>query len=101
LFAGVVNVLAVGAAATGIGPLGGFHTSAFVLLCDAQSLRLLRVERAPGSGHRVGLLERLSFASVERLRHVAGVIDFREAFVTLYSRRKEYARPALIHSCWF
>jgi HflK protein len=99
LFAGVVNVLAVGAAATGvIGPLGAAFThqlsSFFVML---NSLRLLRVERTPGKpaiGTR--LLERTQLPQAwDRLRHVAGVIDFRETFVTLYSRRKEYARPAL------
>ncbi len=99
LFAGVVNVLAVGAAATGIiGPLGAAFThqlsSFFVML---NSLRLLRVERTPGrSSVAARLMEKAQLPQAwERLRHVAGGFDLREGFFAVYSRRREYAKPAL------
>ncbi len=92
LFAGVVNVLAVLACATGrLGPLGAAFThqlsSFFVML---NSLRLLRVSKASGSKWR----ERLP-GWVEALRGMAASFHPSEAFAALVARRRQLAKPAL------
>lgn len=105
VFAGLVNLAAVGLAAAGIlTPIGAAFThqlsSFFVML---NSLRLLRVERA-GVG-RFGTLwsnwlGRTSIPDVwDRLRSVVRDIDVRDAFAVVVERRHEYARPALIAAC--
>ncbi|MBI4875580.1 MAG: FtsH protease activity modulator HflK [Acidobacteria bacterium] len=86
LFAGVVNLLAVGAAAYGqIGPLGAAFThqlaSLFVML---NSLRLLRVERP-----------RRRRQWLHRAHHLAAAIDPKDWFNWVVARRRELARPAL------
>jgi len=97
LFAGVVNIAAVGLAATGvIGPLGAAFThqlsSFFVML---NSLRLLRIERT--GTHRLRLL---APPAIERawssLRRWADSFDARELFLRIVERRRELARPVLI-----
>ncbi len=97
LFAGIVNLLAVAAAATGvIGPLGAAFThqlsSLFVML---NSLRLLRIE---GTGVR-----RFRFFTHPRvqhvwngLRHLTDKFDVRELFLNIVDRRRELARPVLL-----
>lgn len=98
LFAGVVNLAAVGVAATGIiGPLGAAFThqlsSFFVML---NSLRLLRVERAARPSRLRALLARSPLSRWwKRLREGASSIDPREAFLWVYDRRGQLARPAL------
>jgi Cu+-exporting ATPase len=93
LFAGLVNVAAVGLAATGIlTPIGAAVThqlSSFLVMIN--SLRLLRIERA-GTSRWAGLFARTLGPLWATLRS----IDLREAFATLVERRREYARPALI-----
>ena len=102
LFAGAVNVVAVGIASTGVvGPLGAaiFHqvASLFVIL---NSLRLLRVERARRHGgllHRLGhRLEHTPLAAGWRKAKVlAAEFDPKEAFHYLVVNRRRYAKPAL------
>ena len=102
VFAGLVNVAAVGLAAAGIlSPIGAAFThqlsSFFVML---NSLRLLRVERA-GVG-RFGTrwfnwLGRTPIPGVwDRLLSFARDVDVRDAFAVVVERRREYARPALV-----
>jgi len=97
LFAGIVNLLAVGAAATGvIGPLGAAFThqlsSLFVML---NSLRLLRIE---GTGVR--RLRWFVHPRVQQvwngLRHLTDKFDARELFLRLVDRRRQLARPVLL-----
>jgi Cu+-exporting ATPase len=97
LFAGVVNLVAVGAAATGvIGPLGAAFThqlsSLFVML---NSLRLLRIE---GTGVR--RLRLFVHPRVQRvwngLRHLTDKFDAREVFLRVIDRRRELTRPVLL-----
>lgn len=99
LFAGVVNVAAVGAAALGIiGPLGAAFThqlsSFFVML---NSLRLLRVEKPSGERSRLaGLIERTPLPLAwEQARDLAGRIDLNAGFLRVYEQRRQLARPAL------
>src|SRR5882762_761452 len=97
LFAGVVNVLAVGLAATGvIGPLGAAFThqlsSFFVML---NSLRLLRIERT--STRRFRLLTHPKIQHVWiGLRHLTDKFDAREMFLNIVDRRRDLARPVLL-----
>ncbi len=104
LFAGVVNVVAVGIASTGIvGPLGAavFHQVASLLVI-LNSLRLLRVEPARGR-HHGGLLHRLGHqiehtpaaAAWRKLKAAAAAFDPKEAFHYLIVNRRRYAKPAL------
>ncbi len=91
LFAGVVNLLAVGAASTGvIGPLGAAFThqlsSFFVML---NSLRLLRVERGRAARRR---FPRLGLAW-ERFQSIAASIDPKAGFNYVVARRRQLARP--------
>ncbi|MCU0245850.1 MAG: heavy metal translocating P-type ATPase, partial [Bryobacter sp.] len=91
LFAGVVNVLAVAAAATGtIGPLGAAFThqlsSFFVML---NSLRLLRVEG------RESRLRRWARGWWERLKLRWPVWSWREHAARLWNARERWWRPAL------
>ena len=101
LFAGVVNVAAVGLAATGIlSPVGAAVThqlsSFFVML---NSLRLLRVERSGESAAGRWFARYLGpvvAGPVAKLRRVAGGFNPREAFAEIVARRREYFRPALL-----
>src|SRR6266853_54529 len=97
LFAGIVNVLAVALAATGvIGPLGAAFThqlsSLFVML---NSLRLLRIE---GTGAR--RFQLFTHPRVQHvwnsLRHLTDSFDARHLFLRAIDRRRELARPVLI-----
>src|SRR5258708_3854551 len=97
LFAGVVNVLAVGLAATGIiGPLGAAFThqlsSFFVML---NSLRLLRIERTGVSRFRLRLHPKIQHVWID-LRHLTDSFDARHLFLRAIDRRRELARPVLI-----
>jgi Cu+-exporting ATPase len=96
LFAGVVNLAAVAAAATGvIGPLGAAFThqlsSLFVML---NSLRLLRIE---GTGTR--RFRWFAHPKVQHmwdgLRSLTGKFDARELLLNIVDRRRELARPVL------
>jgi HflK protein len=92
LFAGVVNLAAVFAAAYGIlGPIGAAFThqfsSFFVML---NSLRLLRVERPAGGPSRWSRLVVLWEPAAAVLRR----IDPGAAFASVWERRRELARPA-------
>jgi len=95
LFAGVVNVLAVLAAAYGyLGPIGAAFThqfsSFFVML---NSLRLLQVERPAG---RSAPWRRLLDASrLPRLGAALGGIDPGRTFAWIWERRRRLAVPAL------
>jgi HflK protein len=102
LFAGLVNLAAVGLAATGIlTPIGAAFThqlSSFFVMIN--SLRLLRVARGEG-----GLWARLWAAMLGRTPVPALVrrawsavrsLDLRDAFAHVVERRREYARPASI-----
>ncbi|HYL38002.1 MAG TPA: FtsH protease activity modulator HflK [Bryobacteraceae bacterium] len=102
LFAGLVNLAAVGLAATGIlTPIGAAVThqlSSFLVMIN--SLRLLRVERS-GAGRWAGFIARTLGrtplpAAGQRLWATVRSIDLRDAFAELVERRREYARPALI-----
>ena len=97
LFAGVVNVLAVGLAATGvIGPLGAAFThqlsSFFVML---NSLRLLRIERTGVSRFRLHVHPKIQHVWMT-LRHFTDSFDARHLFLRAIDRRRELARPVLI-----
>jgi HflK protein len=97
LFAGVVNVLAVGLAATGIiGPLGAAFThqlsSFFVML---NSLRLLRIERTGPSRFRLLVHPKIQHGWIG-LRHLTDSFDARYLFLRAFDRRRELARPVLI-----
>ncbi len=99
LFAGVVNVAAVFAAAYGyLGPIGAAFThqisSFFVML---NSLRLLRVERAAGVESRWARLVEASPLPVAGQRIGAWLrrIDPGAAFNWIWQRRRELVRPAL------
>ena len=106
LFAGVVNVAALGLAAAGIlTPIGAAFThqlsSFFVML---NSLRLLRVER-PRAGRLAtlwhGWLRRTPLPGVwDRVRSVIRDVDVRETFAVVVERRRQYARPALVVVCF-
>jgi Cu+-exporting ATPase len=97
LFAGVVNVVAVAAAWSGvIGPLGAAFThqlsSFFVML---NSLRLLRVEKPKGKP-RFGWLGRTPLpAWWHRLRSLASSIDPKAGFNWVLERRRQLLKPAL------
>jgi P-type Cu+ transporter len=94
VFAGVVNVVAVGLASSGVlSPLGAALThqiGSFLVMLN--SLRLLRVERParrwPGQ------------AALTRLKHQfklhASRIDPKETFFHLWQRRQAYSRPAAL-----
>jgi HflK protein len=87
LFAGIVNIAAVGLAATGVlSPIGAAFThqlSSFFVMIN--SLRLLRVER---TGPR-------RFARLwDRVRDAAAAVDIRDGFTYVVERRRTLARPA-------
>jgi Cu+-exporting ATPase len=97
LFAGLVNVAAVLAAAYGyLGPIGAAFThqisSFFVML---NSLRLLRVERPAGRESRWTRLLAASRlpALAARLDTAFGSIDPSATFAALWERRRQLARP--------
>jgi Cu+-exporting ATPase len=96
IFAGVVNAVAITAAATGrLGPIGAAVTHQIAsLLVVLNSLRLLRVERHPG---------RFAWISVARLHdlshelhHLSHYVDPKRWFDRAVARRRELARPVLI-----
>lgn len=98
LFAGVVNLAAVGLAAIGVlGPLAAAFThqlSSFFVMIN--SLRLLRIERT-GEGRWSRLLSRTPVRGWwGRVREMVASFDIRDAFARLVERRREYARPAAI-----
>ena len=96
LFAGVVNLAAVGLAASGvIGPLGAAFThqlsSFFVML---NSLRLLRIERTGVRRWRL-LVHPAPQRLWNRLRQWTEAFDARDLFLRIIDRRRELARPVL------
>ncbi len=113
VFAGIVNVAAIGLASSGlVGPLGAaiFHqiSSLFVIL---NSLRLLRVETPKHSHgeahphhHHSGILHwlehRLEHTPLPnlfgRLKGAAARVDLNEGFHYLIVNRRRFARPVLI-----
>ena len=97
LFAGIVNIAAVGLAATGIlGPLSAAFThqlsSFFVML---NSLRLLRVERPAGKARFAWLARTPAPALWKRLMDFAGSVDPKAAFNWTVEHRRELTRPVL------
>lgn len=98
VFAGVVNLLAVGAAATGqLGPIAAAAThQASSLLVMLNSLRLLRVERRePRRWTRWAVAARLSEWS-HRLAHLLASLDPKAGFNWLIEHRERLARPVLV-----
>ena len=105
LFAGLVNLVAVLCAASGvIGPIGAALThqlSSFFVMMN--SLRLLRVERSESRlvGYASPLMARF-FSRVplpqawQRLRHVMSCIDLASAAQWIFERRRSLLRPALL-----
>jgi HflK protein len=115
LFAGIVNVAAVGLASTGIvGPLGAavFHqlSSLFVIL---NSLRLLRVPQEKHSHghhhHDSGILHwlehRIEHTPLprfwQRAKAAAARVDLNEGFHYLIVNRRRFARPVLLGAAAF
>ena len=97
IFAGLVNLVGVLAAATGrLGPIAAAVThQAGSLLVMLNSLRLLRVERTrPLVSWRWAPLARLRPAW-DWLRRLASSIDPKAAFDALVARRRQLLRPAL------
>ncbi len=97
LFAGVVNLLAVGAAALGkLGPIGAAATHQLAsLLVMLNSLRLLRTGKMSAPRwFRVVPDARLSQAW-RRARRFAASLDPKAGFNALMARRRELAKPAL------
>lgn len=102
LFAGVVNVVTVGLAATGvlspIGAAASHQLSSFFVMFN--SLRLLRVPRRSieqETGYFVRLLSRTPIPALgQRLRGALGLIDVSHVFGVITERWREYLRPALI-----
>lgn len=97
LFAGIVNIAAVGLAATGIiGPLGAAFThqlsSFFVML---NSLRLLRIERT-GERRLRFMLPAGARRAWTQARDWTDAFDARALFLRAFDRRRELARPALL-----
>ncbi len=102
LFAGVVNVLAVGFASIGtIGPLGAafFHQIASFLVM-LNSLRLLRVERHRHGRFRHWLHHRVEHTRLPNVwqsaKALAAGIDPKEGFNYLVVHRRRFARPVAI-----
>ncbi len=101
VFAGIVNVAAVGFASSGvIGPLGAafFHQIASFLVM-LNSLRLLRVERRH-SRFRHWLHHRIQHTPLpalwQRSKALAAEIDPKEIFNHLVEHRQRYYKPALL-----
>jgi HflK protein len=98
LFAGALNLLAVLACATGkLGPIGAAMTHQLSSFCVMMnSLRLLRVERAPGAGlrSRIGrwVTESPLFAAWQSFRS----FEVSTAFHWAFARRRQLVKPALI-----
>jgi len=90
-FAGIVNVATVLLASRGIlGPLGAAFThQAASFLVMLNSLRLLRVERAPRAGGRLSFLAPLQ----HKVKLHASRIDPKETFFHLWLHRRRYYRP--------
>ncbi len=103
LFAGVVNVLAVLACASGkMGPIGAAFTHQIASFCVMMnSLRLLRVEREFPSPWRLRLAAWIAAspfpAAWEQLREfpTAGLVR------TVVARRREFVKPASIGAAAF
>jgi Cu+-exporting ATPase len=93
VFAGVVNLIGVGAAATGtLGPIAAAVThQVSSLLVMLNSLRLLRVRRTRAAE----ILSRRLTPVRARLHHAASSMDPKAAFDSVLARRRRLARPVL------
>jgi len=95
IFAGIVNAVAIAAAATGkLGPLGAAVTHQLAsLLVVLNSLRLLRVERPGG---RLAWLSQAGLKDVShQLHHLSHRLDPKQWFDRAVAHWRELARPAL------
>ncbi|MGA2735818.1 MAG: FtsH protease activity modulator HflK [Bryobacteraceae bacterium] len=95
IFAGIVNAVAITAAATGrLGPIGAAVTHQIAsLLVVLNSLRLLHVG---GKAGRFGwVAPKLHYLSHE-LHHLSHHVDPKRWFDEAIARRRELARPALV-----
>ncbi|MGD0365248.1 MAG: FtsH protease activity modulator HflK [Bryobacteraceae bacterium] len=94
IFAGIVNAVAITAAATGrLGPIGAAVTHQIAsLLVVLNSLRLLHVGGKPG--RFAWIAPKLHHLSHE-LHHLSGRVDPKHWFDHAVARRRELARPAL------
>jgi HflK protein len=95
IFAGVVNAVAIAAAATGkLGPIGAAATHQIAsLLVVLNSLRLLRVE---GKAGRFSWISSARLQDVSRqLQHLSQHVDPKRWFDHAVARRRELARPAI------
>jgi Cu+-exporting ATPase len=95
IFAGVVNAVAIAAAATGkLGPIGAAATHQIAsLLVVLNSLRLLRVE---GKAGRFSSISSARLQDVSRqLQHLSQHVDPKRWFDHAVARRRELARPAI------
>ncbi|MGA2132100.1 MAG: FtsH protease activity modulator HflK [Bryobacteraceae bacterium] len=95
IFAGVVNAVAITAAATGkLGPIGAAVTHQVAsLLVVLNSLRLLRVERHSGRLVQISAAWRHDLA--HRLHHLSHDLDPKLWFDRAVAHRHELARPVL------
>ena len=95
IFAGVVNAVAITAAATGkLGPIGAAVTHQIAsLLVVLNSLRLLRVEGHAGKLVQISTEWRHELS--HRLHHLSHDLDPKIWFDRAVAHRRELARPAL------
>jgi Cu+-exporting ATPase len=95
IFAGVVNAVAITAAATGrLGPIGAAVTHQIAsLLVVLNSLRLLRVERHAGRLSQISTAWRHELS--QRLHHLAHDLDPKLWFDRVLAHRRQLARPVL------
>jgi Cu+-exporting ATPase len=98
LFAGALNLLAVLACATGrLGPISAAMTHQLSSFCVMMnSLRLLRVERTPGSGLRSRLFRSLEASPLPELWNTLRGFEVSTIFRWIVRRRRELVKPAWI-----
>jgi Cu+-exporting ATPase len=98
LFAGALNLLAVLACATGkLGPIGAAMTHQLSSFCVMMnSLRLLRVERASGSGARSRLVRMVADSPLPKLWDSLRGFEVSEVFRWAIARRRQLVKPAWI-----
>lgn len=97
VFAGLVNLVAVGAAATGrLGPIAAAAThQAGSLLVMLNSLRLLRIERPPRRRRAWSIVRSRLHRHVGPLWRQAARLDPKAVFNWLVDNRRRLARPAM------
>lgn len=98
VFAGVVNFIAVAAAASGkLGPIGAAVTHQVAsLLVMLNSLRLLREKRSSALTILPGLSDERLRRWRQELRHALHALDPRAGLERLIVRRKALARPVVL-----